>query len=167
MLVAYTSKMLYMRFVSYFTSRNALREMLILSRVDQRVTAKIIDFEVFSSSFLYQNSLFFASKILEKTTSKKQPIFHRFSHQNWSLNRAFWGLLGASWGLLAPLERLLGPLKRLLGATWAPLGRSWDALGASKRPQEAPKTPQEAPRGPKRRSRGPKRLQKGPQRVQK
>ena len=152
MLIVYTSKMLHMRFVSYFTSRNALHEMLILSRVDQRVTAKIIDFEVFSSSFLYQNSLFFASKILEKTTSKKQPIFHRFSHQNWSrkgtnlgpilelFTENFWrNRRDASWKrflldlgpISAPLGASWAPLGRLLGASWGVLGASWGVLGAS------------------------------------
>ena len=143
MLVAYTSKMLYMRFVSYFTSRNALREMLTLSRVDQRVTVKIIDFEVFFSYVFNENLVFFVQKVLRKTTSKKttcfpsilspklvpeQPILGpngplgRLLGGSWSLLGASWSLLGASWALL---ERSWSAF----GRSWALLERSWTLLG--------------------------------------
>ena len=84
--VSTMSTMLDMRFISYFTIRNALRDIIVLSRFNQKVNTKINDFGSDFLSKFHRKFTFFASKLLQKTTSTKQPVFYRFVHQIWSQN---------------------------------------------------------------------------------
>ena len=86
--VSTMSTMLDMRFISYFTIRNALRDIIVLSRFNQKVNTKINDFGSDFQSKFHRTFTLFASKLLQKTTSTKQPVFYRFVHQIWSPNGA-------------------------------------------------------------------------------
>ena len=92
--VSTMSIMLDMPFILYFTIRNALFDIFVLSRFNQKMNTKIIHFGSDFQLKFNQNLAFLASKMLHKTTSTKLPIFYRFftkfgpenGSQNWSQN---------------------------------------------------------------------------------